>query len=33
VQAAYRRASKWIERGLGTVLIGLGARIVVAARI
>ena len=33
VQAAYRRASKWIERGLGTALIGIGARIVVGARI
>jgi len=33
VQAAYRRASKWIERALGTVLIGLGARILVGVRI
>ncbi len=33
VQAAYRRASKWIERGLGTALIGIGARILVGARI
>ncbi len=33
VQAAYARARRWIERGLGTVLIGLGARILVAARI
>jgi threonine efflux protein len=32
VQAAYRRASKWIERTLGTVLIGLGARILVGVR-
>jgi threonine efflux protein len=33
VQAAYRRASKWIERALGTALIGLGARILVGVRI
>jgi threonine efflux protein len=32
VQAAYRRASTWIERALGTVLIGLGARILVGVR-
>ena len=32
VQAAYRRASQWIERALGTVLIGLGAKIVVGVR-
>jgi len=32
VQAAYRRASKWIERALGTVLVGLGARILVGVR-
>ena len=33
VQAAYRRASTWIERALGTVLIGLGARILVGVKI
>lgn len=33
VQAAYRRVSLWIERGVGTLLIGLGARILAAARI
>jgi threonine efflux protein len=32
VQAAYRRASTWIERVLGTVLIGLGVRILVGVR-
>jgi threonine efflux protein len=32
VQAAYRRLSQWIERALGTVLIGLGARILVEVR-
>ena len=33
VQAAYRRASTWIERVLGTVLIGLGLRILVGVRV
>ena len=33
VQAAYARARTWIERALGTVLIGLGTRIIVAARL
>ena len=33
VQAAYRRASTWIERALGTVLVGLGARILVGVRV
>ena len=33
VQAAYRRASQWIERALGTVLIGLGLRILVGVRV
>ncbi|RDV04831.1 LysE family transporter [Undibacter mobilis] len=33
VQAAYGRARVWIERALGTVLIGLGARILVAVRL
>lgn len=33
VQAAYARARKWIERALGTVLIGLGTRIIVAVRL
>ncbi|MBS0249178.1 MAG: LysE family transporter [Proteobacteria bacterium] len=33
VQAAYAQARKWIERALGTVLIGLGARIIVAVRL
>lgn len=33
VQAAYARARTWIERALGTVLIGLGARILVAVRL
>lgn len=33
VQAAYARARVWIERALGTVLIGLGARIITAARL
>ena len=33
VQAAYGRASTWIERALGTVLVGLGARILVGVRI
>ncbi len=33
VQAAYRRASKWIERALGMVLVGLGARILVGVRV
>jgi threonine efflux protein len=32
VQAAYRRLSQWIERALGTVLIGLGLRILVGVR-
>ncbi|MFA6267224.1 MAG: LysE family transporter [Pseudolabrys sp.] len=33
VQAAYARAGKWIERALGTVLIGLGARIIATVRL
>jgi threonine efflux protein len=33
VQAAYARARTWIERALGTVLIGLGTRIIAAVRI
>ncbi len=33
VQAAYAHARKWIERALGTVLIGLGTRIIVAVRL
>ena len=33
VQAAYGRASTWIERALGTVLVGLGVRILVGVRI
>jgi threonine efflux protein len=33
VQAAYRRASTWIERVLGTVLVALGVRILVGVRI
>lgn len=33
VQAAYARARTWIERALGTVLIGLGTRIIVAVRL
>lgn len=33
VQAAYARARIWIERALGTVLIGLGTRIIVAVRL
>src|SRR3569833_2560931 len=33
VQAAYGRARIWIERALGTVLIGLGTRIIVAVRL
>jgi threonine efflux protein len=33
VQAAYRRASTWIERALGTVLVGLGVRILVGVRV
>lgn len=33
VQAAYGRARKWIERALGTVLIGLGARIIGTVRL
>jgi threonine efflux protein len=32
VQAAYRRASTCIERALGTVLVGLGTRILVGVR-
>ena len=33
VQAAYAKARVWIERALGTVLIGLGARIITAVRL
>lgn len=33
VQAVYARARVWIERALGTVLIGLGTRILVAVRL
>ncbi|WP_137043573.1 LysE family translocator [Pseudolabrys sp. FHR47] len=33
VQVAYARARTWIERALGTVLIGLGTRILVAVRL
>ena len=33
VQAAYARARVWIERALGTVLIGLGARIIGTVRL
>ena len=33
VQAGYRRMSKWIERVMGTVLIGFGARILSTVRI
>ena len=33
VQAAYARARVWIERALGTVLIGLGARIIATVRL
>ena len=33
VQAAYARARIWIERALGTVLIGLGTRIIVSVRL
>lgn len=33
VQAGYRRMSKWIERVMGTVLIGFGARILSMVRI
>lgn len=33
VQAAYARARTWIERALGTVLIGLGARIIATVRL
>jgi len=32
IQAAYRRASRWVERLMGTILIGFGARILVAIR-
>lgn len=33
VRAAYARARTWIERALGTVLIGLGTRIIATVRI
>ena len=33
VQAAYAKARVWIERALGTVLIGLGARIIATVRL
>ena len=33
LQAAYARARVWIERALGTVLIGLGARIIGTVRL
>jgi RhtB (resistance to homoserine/threonine) family protein len=33
VQAAYAKARTWIERALGTVLIGLGARIIGTVRL
>lgn len=33
VQAAYARARTWIERALGTVLIGLGTRIIATVRL
>jgi hypothetical protein len=33
VQAAYRCANRWIERAMGTVLIGPGAQIVVQMKL
>lgn len=33
VQAAYRRIGTWVERGVGTMLIGFGARILTTVRV